>query len=133
MSDVAEGRGAYAVGVASIDALHVELEERLAALVQAGDAAQAQLIALQEHLQRHFGHEEALMKEADFPMADCHAREHASVVEVVTEVQRLVGEGDLGPLRRLAPAMTEWFAMHATGMDSVLAAHLKRAEARAAA
>ncbi len=126
-----EGHGAYAVGIPSIDALHVELEERLAALVRAGDAAQAELVALQDHLQRHFGHEEALMREVDFPMADCHAREHASVVEVVTEVQRLLAEGDTGPLGRLAPAMLEWFRVHAAGMDAVLAAHLRRAEAPA--
>jgi hemerythrin-like metal-binding protein len=133
VGDVADGQGTYAVGVPSIDALHVELEERLAALVRAGEAAQAELAALQEHLQRHFDHEETLMKQTDFAMADCHAREHATVVEVVGEVQRLLAAGDTGPLGRLAPAMLEWFAMHATGMDAVLAAHLKRAAARPSA
>src|SRR5512140_271260 len=123
---MAEGQGAYAVGIPSIDALHVELEERLAALVRAGHDAQAELAALQEHLQRHFGHEEALMSGTDFPMADCHAREHASVIEVVTEVQRLLAAGDSAPLRRLAPAMLEWFAVHASGMDAALAAYLMR-------
>ena len=132
MDDVAGGQGAYAVGIASIDALHVELEERLVALVRAGDDAQAELAALQEHLQRHFAHEEALMSSSDFPMADCHAREHASVVEVVSEVQRLLAAGDHAPLGRLAPAMLEWFAVHASGMDAALASYLKRAAPQAA-
>jgi hemerythrin-like metal-binding protein len=132
VGDVAEGQGAYAVGVQSIDALHVELEERLAALTRAGDDAQAELEALQEHLQRPFSHEEALMAEAAFPMADCHAREHLSVVEVVTEVQRRLGGGDTAPLERLAPAMLEWFAVHASSMDSALASYLNRKAASAA-
>ena len=126
MGDMAEGQGAYAVGIPSIDALHVELEERLAALVRAGDDASDALAALQEHLQRHFAHEESLMAGTDFPMADCHAREHASVVEVVGEVQRLLVAGDRGPLGRLAPAMLEWFQVHAAGMDASLASYLKR-------
>jgi hemerythrin len=133
VGDAADRLGAYAVGVPSIDALHVELEERLAALAGAGDAAQEALGALQEHLERHFGHEEALMKATDFVMADCHAREHASVLEVVSEVQRLLAQGDTGPLARLAPAMLEWFSVHATGMDSVLAAHLNRSATQATA
>jgi hemerythrin-like metal-binding protein len=129
VGDLAEGQGAYAVGIPSIDALHAELEERLAALARAGNDAQQELSALQEHLQRHFGHEEALMAQIEFPMADCHGREHASVVEVVAEVQRRLAEGDAAPLARLAPAMLEWFAMHAAGMDAVLAGSLKRAQA----
>lgn len=132
MGDRAEGQGAYAVGIPSIDALHVELEERLAALIRAGDDAGAELAALHDHLQRHFTHEEALMSASEFPMAECHAREHASVIEVVGEVQRLLAAGDRGPLARLAPAMLEWFAVHASGMDSALAGYLKRADTQAA-
>jgi hemerythrin-like metal-binding protein len=129
---MAGGHGAYAVGVASIDALHAELEERLAALVDAGDDAQAALVALQDHLQRHFSHEEALMAQSGFPMAECHAREHLSVVEVVSEVQRRLGQGDAAPLGRLAPAMLEWFAVHASSMDAALASYLKRTSEPAA-
>ena len=129
MGDTTEGRGAYAVGIASIDAMHVELEERLAALTAAGDEPQAALAALQDHLQRHFSHEEALMQQSGFPMAECHAREHLSVVEVVTEVRRLLEQGDAAPLGRLAPAMLEWFGVHAASMDTALASYLKRTAA----
>ena len=132
MGDMAGGPGAYAVGIPSIDALHLELEERLAALADAGAGATAALAALQDHLQRHFSHEEALMAQSAFPMAECHAREHLSVVEVVAEVQRLLEQGDVAPLGRLAPAMLEWFAVHATSMDAALASYLKRASAPAA-
>jgi hemerythrin len=119
-------KGGYAVGIASIDALHLELEDRLAALQDPHVDSRTALASLQEHLQRHFAHEESLMAEAGFPMADCHGREHASVIEVVTEVQRLLEAGDGAPLGRLAPAMLQWFAVHASGMDAALAAHLLR-------
>ena len=122
-------RGGYAVGIDTIDALHEELEDRLAVLQAAGSgpAAGVALAALLEHLQRHFAHEEGLMTGTDFPMSSCHAREHASVIEVVVEVQRLLEAGDSAPLERLAPAMTEWFALHAAGMDAALAGYLQRA------
>ena len=132
MGDMAGGPGAHAVGIPSIDALHLELEEQLAALADAGAGAAAALAALQDHLQRHFSHEEALMAQSGFPMAECHAREHLSVVEVVAEVQRLLEQGDVAPLGRLAPAMREWFAVHATSMDAALASYLKRTSAPAA-
>lgn len=133
MGATGDRQGGHAVGIPSIDALHVELEERLAALAAAAEDPQPSLAALMEHLQRHFGHEEALMREADFPMADCHAREHRSVIEVVAEVQRRLAEGDRDPLVRLAPAMRDWFAVHASGMDAALAAHLRGAAATDAA
>jgi hemerythrin len=57
-------------------------------------------------------------------MEACHAREHATVLEVVAEVKRLSGAGEFEPLRRLAPAMLEWFAIHAGSMDAALAEHL---------
>jgi hemerythrin-like metal-binding protein len=132
VGNLAEGQGAYAVGVPSIDVLHVELEERLAALVRAGDDPHPELAALMEHLRRHFDHEEALMKESAFPMADCHAREHLSVIEVVEEVTRRLDAGDVAPFGRLAPAMLEWFAVHASSMDAALAAYLGRASQQTA-
>lgn len=137
MSQPAATRGGYAVGIDSIDALHEELEDRLAALQAAAGpsgagAAAGALADLLEHLQRHFAHEEGLMAGDDFPMASCHAREHASVLDVVTEVLRRLEAGDAGPLERLAPAMAEWFALHAAGMDAALAAHLRRAAAQTA-
>jgi len=115
----------FAVGVPSIDALHVEFEQRVQALQDAGDDAGPALAAFEEHLLRHFEHEQALMAASGFPMEACHAREHATVLEVVAEVRRLSNAGQFEPLHRLAPAMLEWFAIHAGSMDAALAEHLK--------
>jgi hemerythrin-like metal-binding protein len=118
------GERSFAVGVASIDAMHVEFEQRVQALQDAGDNARLELDAFEEHLRRHFEHEQALMAACGFPMEACHVREHATVLEVVAEVKRLSGAGEFEPLRRLAPAMLEWFAIHAGSMDAALAEHL---------
>jgi hemerythrin-like metal-binding protein len=119
--------GRYVVGVASIDHLHEECEDLLAQLtaaVAAGADAAVVLERLREHLTRHFEHEEALMASTGFPPAGCHQREHASVLEVVVEVQRRYTQGDGDPLSRLPEAVLEWFGIHASSMDAALAAWL---------
>jgi hemerythrin-like metal-binding protein len=114
----------FAVGVPSIDALHAEFEACVQALQDAGEEAGPALEAFEEHLRRHFEHEQALMAASGFPLEACHAREHATVLEVVAEVKRLSSAGEFEPLHRLAPAMLEWFAIHAGSMDAALAEHL---------
>jgi hemerythrin len=124
---MADASGGYAVGVASIDRLHEECEVVLARLsdtVGHGADATAALELLHEHLTRHFAHEESLMAATSFPPASCHQREHASVLEVVTEVRRRYALGEVEPLARLPEAMLEWFAVHAGSMDAALAAWL---------
>jgi hemerythrin-like metal-binding protein len=130
---VATGR--FAVGVASIDGLHEECELRLADLagrVAAGTDAARALDALDEHLQRHFAHEESLMTATAFPPATCHRREHAMVLEVVAEVRRRYLAGETDPAVRLAEALVEWFDLHASTMDVALAQWLAQAQRAAA-
>lgn len=117
----------FAVGVPTIDALHEECEAALAHLAEAiarEDDAGSALVALHEHLERHFRHEETLMTESGFPPSGCHLREHTSVLEVVAEVRRRYALGDRDPAERLAEAVLEWFELHATSMDAALAAWL---------
>jgi hemerythrin-like metal-binding protein len=117
----------FAVGVPTIDALHEECEASLSQLADAlgrGDDATVALAALHEHLERHFGHEESLMDQTNFPPGACHQREHASVLEVVAEVRRRYAAGERDPAGRLPPAVLEWFELHARSMDAALAAWL---------
>jgi hemerythrin-like metal-binding protein len=124
------GAGRFAVGVDSIDALHIECEAMIAQLASAlesgGDATSA-LSDLQDHLERHFQHEESLMSASDFPPAGCHQREHASVLEVVAEVRRRYAGGEHDPAARLADALVEWLELHAGSMDAALAQWLNTA------
>jgi hemerythrin-like metal-binding protein len=128
--------GRFAVGEASIDRLHEECE-RVLALLAADIASQrdasASLQGLQQHLERHFAHEEQLMSASSFPPAGCHQREHASVLEVVAEVRRRYADGDRDPAARLSEAVLEWFGVHAGSMDAALAAWLNASSDVAAA
>lgn len=127
---MASSAGRFAVGVDSIDALHVECEAviaQLASAVESGGDATSALSDLQDHLERHFQHEESLMSASDFPPAGCHQREHASVLEVVAEVRRRFAGGERDPAARLADALVEWLELHAGSMDAALAQWLKTA------
>jgi len=120
--------GRYAVGIASVDALHEECEQVLAqlqAVVASGGDAGAALAAVHEHLSRHFEHEERLLMRSAAPTCACHMREHASVLEVMVEVRRRYAEGDRAPAARLAEAIFEWLDLHAHGMDAALAQDLQ--------
>ena len=122
--------GRFAVGEPSIDQLHEECEAVLAQLdaaISARTDAGVALDRLHEHLARHFAHEESLMTSTSFPPAACHQREHASVLEVVIEVQRRSAQGDRDPALRLPAAMFEWFGIHASSMDAALAGWLTTA------
>ncbi|HTN48281.1 MAG TPA: hemerythrin domain-containing protein [Burkholderiaceae bacterium] len=128
--------GRFAVGIASIDTLHEECELALAGLADAlrpgatREQCAAALLSLQEHLMRHFAHEESLMAASAFPPGACHQREHASVLEVVVEVRRRHEAGDSDTAPRLAAALLEWFEIHAASMDAALALWLNGARDR---
>jgi hemerythrin-like metal-binding protein len=124
---MSDGAGRYAVGEASIDRLHDECEAMIARLdtaIASGGDAGVELECLREHLARHFAHEESLMVASSFPPASCHQREHASVLEVVVEVQRRYAGGERAPAERLVEAIVEWFGIHAGSMDAALAGWL---------
>lgn len=119
--------GRYAVGIATVDALHEECESvlaRLHAAVASGGDASAELAAVHDHLVRHFEHEELLLMRSAAPSCACHMREHASVLEVMVEVRRRYAEGDRAPAARLAEAIFEWLDTHAHSMDAALAQDL---------
>lgn len=127
---MASGAGRFAVGVDSIDALHVECEAMIAQLataIESGSDATSALAELHDHLERHFQHEESLMAASDFPPSGCHQREHASVREVVAEVRRRYAGGERDPAARLADALVEWLELHAGSMDAALAQWLNTA------
>ena len=113
---------------APIDALHAEGEQTLACLEQANGraATAAALSSLIAHIERHFGAEERWMSESGFGARQCHAREHAQVIEVVRDVMRRFEAGDDGIVVRLAAELPRWFELHASSMDAALAAQLRQ-------
>ena len=117
------------LGHAAIDQTHREFVELLNALgAAAGDSILPALDEFKAHTEAHFAQEEAWMAEKDFPPRHCHEREHANVLEIVTEVRSRVAGGELEYGERLASALAEWFPLHATSMDAMLALFLEKPE-----
>lgn len=111
-----------ALGHAEMDHTHEEFVALLNAVGDAqGEAILASLDSFIAHTEAHFAQEEAWMEERQFPPRGCHAKEHAGVLEVVREVRNRVASGEAHYGRTLAEALAEWFPMHATSMDAMLA------------
>ncbi|KAF7963180.1 hemerythrin [Cupriavidus sp. UYMU48A] len=79
------------------------------------------LDALHKLAQSHFGHEDRLMEETDFPPRKCHIGEHAAVLASMAGVRNRLGRGDVVTVRRLAHELDRWFPAHVQHLDSALA------------
>ena len=117
------------LGHAEIDNTHREFVELLNAVgVAQGDAVLSALDDFKAHTEAHFAQEEAWMTEREFPPRHCHEREHRNVLEIVTEVRGRVAGGEREYGERLASALADWFPLHATSMDAMLALFMERPE-----
>jgi hemerythrin len=72
---------AYELGIASIDAQHRELADRVNALEEAvaansHDAVRRALERLQLFTETHFSHEHELFRQTGYPAADMHIKRH---------------------------------------------------------
>lgn len=111
------------LGHDEMDGVHAEFEALLAC---AGCCSDEDLLdtldALTAHLQSHFAMEEEWMSHGGFPPRDCHAAEHAAVLQSANEVRPLVAAGNAVVGRSFIRALADWFPAHATHLDSALAA-----------
>jgi hemerythrin len=112
----------YLLGYPAMDRTHQAFVECVAALQTAADAELPQrLAAFAAHAMAHFEEEERWMAETAFPAAQCHADEHAAVLNSVREVQSILGEpGRAHVARDLTQALVGWFPGHADYMDAAL-------------
>ncbi len=77
---------------------------------------------LLEHTEAHFAQEERWMQALGFASGNCHAFQHAHVLQVLREVASLWRtEGDLAVVRQFAGELAKWFPVHAQTMDAALA------------
>ncbi len=109
-----------------MDDTHREFIDLLAALEAAAASPSAGLLPcldrFVEHTEAHFGQEDAWMASIGFQPENCHARQHAEVLQLLREVQRRVREdGRVEMVGQLVPALAEWFVPHAQNMDGGLA------------
>lgn len=86
------------------------------------------LRAVEDHLVAHFGTEREWMKKTGYPAMECHLDEHQKVLDTVQQVHQLAQAGQVGlrDVHRLAAALADWFAKHATYLDSALSAWISK-------
>lgn len=117
----------YALGHPRMDDHHEEfaLAARQLRDCTAADAGQA-LQGMVDHLEEHFGQEDAWMNASAFPPRDCHIKEHAAVLSSVREVLEAVTQhrADVTLVHHLADSLWRWFPAHVDHLDSALAAWL---------
>jgi hemerythrin len=111
------------LGYGPMDTIHAEFDVLVRATLAGSDAEfHALLLPLIAHLQRHFGEEDAWMRETGFPPGDCHIDEHAAVLRSAAEVEPLVAAGRIDIGRSFVEELARWFPGHADYLDSALAA-----------
>ncbi|MFG6490306.1 hemerythrin domain-containing protein [Roseateles sp. BYS78W] len=108
----------------TLDTTHQEFIELLNAF---GDALDARIDALPAyhallaHTEAHFAMEEDWMARCGFEPQNCHASQHAMVLNVMREALRYANElNDREPLSILRTELAGWFPQHAEMMDAAL-------------
>ena len=116
------------LGIAAIDADHAETVALMAEMAAAPDDALPGLLAtFESHCAQHFGRENTLMAEHGFFAEECHAAEHARVLDEMGAVRGRLEAGDLTAARSyVADDLPRWFVGHLNTMDTVTAHFLKQ-------
>ncbi len=114
------------LGDARTDHTHQEF----IALVNATTAAplERKLAIYQElvaHTVGHFAQEERWMAACGIQPDFCHFGQHASVLQVMQEVERRALNGEMEYIASMIEALVEWFPMHASSMDAGLVSYLQ--------
>lgn len=112
----------FLLGHRGIDTYHAEFVEQMARVQSADDHLLPELFeSFVAHLRAHFGAEDRLMFDTDFPPRQCHMDEHAAVLNSVLDVQQLLASGGFNATRDLIYALADWFPKHTQHLDSALA------------
>jgi hemerythrin len=112
----------YALGHQTMDETHREFVACVHTLLTTEDSnLENALDAFGEHARRHFGDEDAAMRETAYGSAGCHIEEHAAVLRSLDEVRALLAEGRTEVVRSFAQALMDWFPEHVRVMDQGLA------------
>ena len=107
-----------------LDHTHEEFVDLLNRFGDALDAGSDALPAFRElltHTEEHFAMEERWMAATGFEPQNCHASQHAMVLNVMREVVRHATElNDREPMAIVRNELAQWFPAHAEMMDAAL-------------
>jgi len=109
-----------------MDSTHEEFVTMLNALLKTPPTEQLNLYhEFLNHTVEHFAQEDRWMVATGFSEDNCHAGQHATILETMRAVETHYVQGNQEIISRLAEALVEWFPQHAATMDAGLAQHLK--------
>jgi hemerythrin len=115
------------LGDARTDATHLEMLEIVRDVrLASGASKEARYFELVAHTAEHFAQEERWMLATGIDAGHCHFNQHADVLQVLKEVERLTRAGDTQYIDRATDALLEWFVPHALSMDAGLVTHLQQ-------
>jgi hemerythrin len=117
----------FILGVADMDNTHVEFVDLVNRMENSTNAEFILLFErLLEHTRAHFEHENRLMTAHGFPAISEHRGEHERVLGEMTRFNRVIHKGLVSFGRSYVnESLPQWFPLHASTMDSALAAHIK--------
>ena len=117
---------ALLTGDARMDDTHHEFAQQLGALLATPQADQLPLYqAFVAHTVAHFAQEDRWMLATGFTASNCHADQHAMILETMHAVVPHYQKGETDIINRMGEALAEWFGQHAQTMDAGLAQHLQ--------
>jgi len=121
----------FILGVPAMDRSHREMVDLINRMDGASDATFVYLFAeLVNHTRAHFASEEVMMRESGFPAIVEHKDEHARVLGELDRAGHLGGARLALARAYVREQIPAWFSLHASTMDSALAAHLNGTRVR---
>jgi hemerythrin len=104
-----------------------ELHKTLLARTTA-EKFRAVLRNLLAHTERHFQHEERLMREVNYPSYEWHKRQHDTVRNRAKSLARRIAGGDSDAPMLLLEFLAAWLKDHISLTDRMMAAYLRNHE-----
>ena len=116
-------KDSYKLGYATIDAEHEQAFAMANAFLAAKDQAEQTRAAMQlyQHTRVHFGNEESLMRELNFPDAKQHTERHNLLIGRLNVISTSIAQGEVNR-QALVTLMTDWAMYHIVQDDAKFAA-----------
>lgn len=119
------------VGYSEIDQQHqklIEIINNLYSAMKVGKGKEASgkiLKELVDYTSYHFGTEEKLMEEFNYPEKENHKQVHQALVAKVVDFQNKFLNGEIGVTVELFKFLNDWLVDHIIGTDKKLGGFLK--------
>lgn len=126
-------RDSFCIGNAAIDAEHQRLFVLAHNFTEAQDKASRTDCAEQlfDYTREHFGHEEALMREINYPDIASHMAQHQHLIAKLGDIAARIANDTLDP-PELKTFLTAWLVGHIVTFDTKLVSSITRAKANQA-